>query len=267
MKSFDPEDLLRTIEKYRPTFTSLVPTHYRMMLDLPEKVRNAYDVGSVRQLLISSAPAARELKLEIMDFFPGVELWEAYGTTEGGMVTLLRPEDQLKKLGSIGKECFGVDRIKLLDDDGRPVEDGRVGELWYRTPMLFDGYLGEPEKTASAFRGEWSSAGDMARRDGDGYYYLVDRKENMIITGGENVYPAEVEKALESHPAVKEKAVIGLPDRKWGEIITAVIVLHEGYEPGEDLARDIINHCRRHIAAFMRPRIAPGPERAFRCRR
>ena len=254
MKSFEPRDLLRSIQRHRPSFTSMVPTHYRMILDLPEDVKRAYDVASIRQLLISSAPAGRELKLEIMEFFRGVELWEAYGTTEGGMVTLLRPEDQLRKLGSVGRECFGVDRIKLLDEDGNPVKDGEVGELFYRTPMLFDGYLGNLDKTSRAFKGEWSSAGDMARRDEEGYYYLVDRKENMIITGGENVYPSEVEAVLRTHQAVKENAVIGLPDRKWGEAVTAVVVLKEGYRPGDQLAHEIVDHCRQRIAGFMKPR-------------
>jgi len=191
MVSFDPEDLLRTIETYRITFTSLVPTHYIMMLSLPDEVKDSYDVSSIRQLLISSAPARKDLKAAIMDYFKNAELWEAYGSTEGGLVTLLRPEDQFKKLGSIGKEIFGTDRIRILDEDRKEVPDGEVGELFYRTPMLFKQYLKEPEKTKEAFDGEWSSAGDMVRRDEDGYYTLVDRKANMIITGGENVYPSE----------------------------------------------------------------------------
>ncbi|MEW6188225.1 MAG: AMP-binding protein, partial [Thermodesulfobacteriota bacterium] len=135
MVSFDPEDLLRTIARYKITFTSLVPTHYIMILALPDEKKKAIDVSSIRQLLISSAPARKELKLAIMDYFKNAELWEAYGSTEGGLVTLLRPEDQFKKLGSIGKEIFGTDRIRILDDNRRPVPDGQVGELFYRTPM------------------------------------------------------------------------------------------------------------------------------------
>nr|MBC8419097.1 AMP-binding protein [Desulfobacterales bacterium] len=147
MVSFDPEDLLRTVEKYKITFTSLVPTHYIMMLALPEDVKNNVDVSSIRQLLVSSAPARKDLKLAIMDYFKNAELWEAYGSTEGGLITLLRPEDQFKKLGSIGKEIFGTDRIRILDEDRNEVPDGQVGELVYRTPMLFKEYLKEPEKT------------------------------------------------------------------------------------------------------------------------
>ncbi|MBW2015285.1 MAG: AMP-binding protein [Deltaproteobacteria bacterium] len=254
MVSFDPEDLLKTIAEYKITFTSLVPTHYVMMLALPDEVKNKYDVSSIRQLLISSAPARKDLKLAIMDYFKNAELWEAYGSTEGGLVTLLRPEDQFKKLGSIGKEIFGTDRIKVLDENKKEVPDGEVGELFYRTPMLFTEYLKEPEKTKEAFFGEWSSAGDMVKRDEDGYYTLVDRKANMIITGGENVYPSEVEECVASHEAVKDVAIIGVPDPKWGEAIKAVVVLHDGYEASDELAKDIMNYTKGKLAGFKRPK-------------
>jgi fatty-acyl-CoA synthase len=254
MISFDPEDLLRTIDKYKITFTSLVPTHYIMILALPDEVKNDIDVSSIRQLLVSSAPARKDLKVAIMDYFKNAELWEAYGSTEGGLVTLLRPEDQFKKLGSIGKEIFGTDRIRILDEDRNEVPDGEVGELFYRTPMLFKQYLKEPEKTKEAFEGEWSSAGDMVKRDEDGYYTLVDRKANMIITGGENVYPSEVEEVVGSHEAVQDVAVIGIPDDKWGEAIKAVVVLNSGYEQGDDLAKEILDYCRGKIAGYKRPK-------------
>lgn len=254
MVSFDPVDLLQTIEKYKITFTSLVPTHYIMMLTLPDEVRNSIDVSSIRQLLISSAPARKDLKLAIMDYFKNAELWEAYGSTEGGLVTLLRPEDQFKKLGSIGKEIFGTDRIRILDEDRNEVPDGQVGELFYRTPMLFKEYLKEPEKTKEAFEDGWSSAGDMVVRDEDGYYTLVDRKANMIITGGENVYPSEVEDVVGGHEAVRDIAVIGIPDDKWGEAVKAVVVLNEGYKPGDELAKGIIDFSRGKLAGFKRPK-------------
>ena len=254
MVSFDPEDLLRTIEKYKITFTSLVPTHYVMILSLPDEVKKRYDVSSIRQLLISSAPARKELKLAIMDYFKNAELWEAYGSTEGGLVTLLRPEDQFKKLGTIGREIFGIDRIRLLDENKQEVPDGEVGELFYRTPMLFKEYLKDPEKTKEAFYEGWSSAGDMAKRDEDGYYILVDRKANMIITGGENVYPSEVEAVIATHEAVEDVAVIGVPDPKWGEAVKAVVVLKDGYEPTEELSKGIIEWTKGKIAGYKRPK-------------
>jgi acyl-CoA synthetase (AMP-forming)/AMP-acid ligase II len=254
MVSFDPEDLLKTIEEYQITFTSLVPTHYRMILDLPVDLRESIRVSSIRQLLISSAPASKDLKIAIMDYFDNAELWEAYGSTEGGICTLLRPEDQFRKLGSIGKEVFGTDRIKLLDEDRKEVANGSIGELYYRGPSVFKEYFKDPEKTKEAFEGEWFSAGDMAKRDEDGYYYLVDRKANMIITGGENVYPSEVENVLKEHSGVKEVAVIGIPDEKWGEAIKAIIVLQKEYEPGPELAQEIKDFARDKIAGYKRPK-------------
>ncbi|MCL0098209.1 AMP-binding protein, partial [Dehalococcoidia bacterium] len=252
--SFDPEDLLRTIAEYRITFTSLVPTHYVMMLALPDDVRNSIDVSSIRQLLISSAPARKDLKLAIMDYFKNAELWEAYGSTEAGLVTLLRPEEQFQKLGSIGREIFGTDRIRILDENRKEVPDGEVGELFSRTPMVFKGYWKDPQKTRDAFDGEWCSAGDMVRRDEDGYYTLVDRKANMIITGGENVYPSEVENVIGAHKAVKEVAVIGVPDEKWGEAVKAIVVSHDGCQPGEELAKEIVDFCRGKLAGYKRPK-------------
>jgi len=254
MATFEPEDMLKTFSEYHITFTSLVPTHYIMMLALPEEVKQKYDVSTIRQLLISSAPARKDLKVAIMEYFRNAELWEAYGSTEAGLVTLLRPEDQFKKLGSIGREIFGIDRIKILDEEGNEVPEGAVGELYSRTPQVFTEYWKDPEKTREVFRGEWFSAGDMCRRDEDGYYYLVDRKANMIITGGENVYPSEVEGCVGGHEAVRDVAVIGVPDAQWGEAIKAVVVLHDGYEPSDQLAQEIMEFCKGRIAGYKRPK-------------
>jgi fatty-acyl-CoA synthase len=254
MVSFDPEDLLRTIDEEKITFTSLVPTHYIMMLALPEEIKSKYNVSSIRQLLISSAPARKDTKIEIMKYFKNAELWEAYGSTEQGLMTLLRPEDQMTKLGSIGKEIFGTDRIKLLDENRNEVAGGEVGEIFARTPIAFKEYWKDPEKSKQVFEGEWSTAGDMGKRDEDGYLYLVDRKANMIITGGENVYPSEVENALGPHPAVKDVAVIGVPDKKWGEAVKAVVILHDNYPPSEELATELIQTCRGKIAGYKTPK-------------
>jgi fatty-acyl-CoA synthase len=250
-KSFDPEQLLQTLAAEKVTFTSLVPTHYIMMLGLPEATRRRYDVDSVSKLMISSAPARRETKLGIMEHFRNSQLFELYGSTEAGWVTLLRPDEQLAKLGSVGREWTGSGAIKLLDAEGNEVSDGDVGELFSRTPYVFDGYWKNPEKTAEAFRGLWCSVGDMARRDEDGYYYLVDRKSNMIISGGENVYPSEVESLLGQHPAVKDVAVVGVPDAKWGEAVHAVVVLHAGSTADE---AGILDWCKTRIAGYKRPR-------------
>jgi acyl-CoA synthetase (AMP-forming)/AMP-acid ligase II len=249
-QSFDPEALLATLAGQGVTFTSLVPTQYIMVLGLPEETKARYDVSKVTKLMISSAPARRDTKLAIMDYFVNSGLYELYGSTEAGFVTLLRPEEQLSKLGSVGREWTGSGPIRLLGDQGKEVPDGEVGELFSRTPYAFDGYWGDPGKTAEAFRGAWCSVGDLARRDPDGYYFVVDRKSNVIISGGENIYPSEVEGLLGSHPEVRDVAVIGIPDDTWGERVHAVVVLH----PGSTLTEEgLLEWCRPRIAGYKRP--------------
>ena len=249
-RSFDPEALLATLANEKVTFTSLVPTHYIMLLALPEEVKRKYDVGSVGKLMISSAPARKDTKLAILDYFRNGKLHELYGSTEAGWVTLLRPDEQIERLGSVGREWAGSGPIRLLDPQGSEVPDGEVGELFSRTSYVFDGYWRNDDKTAEAFRGDWCSVGDLARRDADGFIWLVDRKSNMIITGGENVYPSEVESVLGSHPKVKDVAVIGVPHDKWGETVQAVVVLHEGEQAGENELRQ---WCKHRLAGFKCP--------------
>ncbi|WP_137893003.1 AMP-binding protein [Ramlibacter sp. 2FC] len=249
-KSFDPEALLATLASDKVTFTSLVPTHYIMMLGLPADTKAKYDVSAVEKLMISSAPARKDTKLAIMEFFRNGKLYELYGSTEAGWVTLLRPHEQFDRLGSVGREWAGSGAIRLLDPEGREVPDGEVGELFSRTPYVFDGYWKNPEKTSEALRGDWCSVGDMARRDADGYIHLVDRKSNMIISGGENVYPSEVEGVIGAHPKVKDVAVLGLPHEKWGEAVHAVVVLHAGLQAQEE---EILDWCRSRMAGYKRP--------------
>jgi acyl-CoA synthetase (AMP-forming)/AMP-acid ligase II len=249
-RSFDPESLLATLSEQHVTFTSLVPTHYIMMLGLPDAVKAKYDVSAVEKLMISSAPARKETKLAIMEFFRNGQLYELYGSTEAGWVTLLRPHEQIDRLGSVGREWAGSGPIRLLDPQGHEVPDGEVGELHSRTAYSFDGYWKNPEKTAEAYRGDWCSVGDMARRDADGFIHLVDRKSNMIISGGENIYPSEVEAVLGQHPSVKDVAVIGVPHDKWGEAVHAVVVLHQGQALSED---QLLDWCKGRMAGYKRP--------------
>ena len=250
-KSFDPEHLLRTLAERHISFTSLVPTHYIMMLGLPAAVRSKYIVDRIDKLLISSAPARRDTKLAILEHFKNSKLFEGYGSTEAGWVTLLLPEEQLNKLGSIGRELPGTGKIRLLDTGGEEVPEGEVGELFFNTPYTFQGYWSLPEQTKQAFRGAYCSVGDMARRDADGYYFLVDRKSNMIISGGENVYPSEVESLLGGFPKLREVAVIGVPHDKWGETVHAVIVLRDGEKASES---EVLDWCKDKIAGYKRPR-------------
>jgi acyl-CoA synthetase (AMP-forming)/AMP-acid ligase II len=250
--NFDAAELLEIIDREGTTFTSLIPTHYALILSAPEEVRRSFDGSSMKQILCSSAPVRQQTKLDIMMFFKNAALFEAYGSTEAGLVTLLRPEDQLKKLGSIGKEAAGIDRIMILDEERRPVKPGDTGELYSRGPMMFREYYKMPEKTRSSFMGEYFSAGDMARIDGDGYYYLVDRKANMIITGGEHVYPTEVEEVISKHPAVFDVAVVGVPHDKWGEAVKAVVILKDGMKATE---MEITDYCtEKGMPSFKRPK-------------
>jgi acyl-CoA synthetase (AMP-forming)/AMP-acid ligase II len=249
-RHFRAEEILEIIEKEKITYISLIPTHYNLILNAPEDAKKR-DVSSIRKLLCSSAPATKSMKKEIMKFFPGVELYEAYGSTEAGLVTLLKPEDQMRKLGSIGYEAVGTDCVKLLDENGNEVGIKEIGELYSRGPMMFDEYYKMPEKTKSSFIGEWFSAGDMATRDEEGFFYIVDRKDNMIITGGEHVYPTEVQEIIVTHPDVFDVAVIGLPHDKWGEQVTAIVV------PKEDIKVDenkILEYCRNKISGYKRPK-------------
>jgi acyl-CoA synthetase (AMP-forming)/AMP-acid ligase II len=250
-RSFKPDQILDIIQRERITFISLIPTHYSLILHVSEDARRS-DVSSIRKLLCSSAPVRRDMKLEIMAFFPGVELYEAYGSTEAGIVTVLKPEDQIRKLGSIGFESLGTDFVKILDEDGKEVDIGEIGELYSRGPMLFDGYYKAPEKTAASFRGEWFTAGDMARRDADGFYEIIDRKDNLIITGGEHVYPSEVEKVIGSHPRVFDVAIVGLPHLKWGEAVTAFVIPQNPADP--PTGEEIVAHCRDKMAGYKRPK-------------
>jgi acyl-CoA synthetase (AMP-forming)/AMP-acid ligase II len=248
---FDPAELLALLAREHVTFTSLVPTHYIMMLGLPAEVKAQHDLSRVGKLLVSSAPARRDTKLAILELFPNGRLFELYGSTEAGWVTVLRPDEQIEHLGSVGREWAGSGAIRLLDVDGREVADGEVGELYSRTSYVFSGYWKNPDKTRESFQDSWCSVGDMARRDDQGFIHLVDRKSNMIISGGENIYPSEVEAVLAAHPTVQDVAVIGVPDDKWGEAVQAVIVPRLGctVETGALEA-----WCRERMAGYKRPR-------------
>lgn len=250
-KNFDAEHCVRVLAGGQATFTSLVPTHYIMMLGLPQAVRGKHSFDKITKLVISSAPARPETKRAVMEMFPQSGLYEIYGATETGWVTMLHPDEQFTKLGSVGRECVGAAPIRILGEDGVEVPDGKPGELFSCNAHTFDGYWRLPEKTREAFRGDYCSVGDMAWRDPDGYIHLSDRKSNMIISGGENIYPLEVESMLGAHPLVKDIAVIGLPDETWGERVHAVIVLHDDAALTEG---ELIAWSKDRVAGFKRPR-------------
>ena len=244
--SFDPE-LCLSVMQDGVTFSSMVPTHYAMMLDTPR----TGTFGSVEKLLVSSATAFPETKRQIIEMFPNSGLYELYGSTEAGWVTVLHPDEQFDHMGTVGREVIGSHPVRILDDEGREVADGEAGELFSCSPYQFDGYWNLPEKTAEAFRGPYLSVGDLAIRDEMGFIRLIDRKKNLIVSGGENIYPVEVEQVLIDHPALREVAVVGRPDPKWSERVVACVVP----KPGAELdPNEIIEWSRDRLAGFRRPR-------------
>ncbi len=248
---FDAEEIIRIVEKERITMTSLVPTMLSMILNLPQAIKDKYDVASLTRLLASSAPLMTRTKEETVKYFKQAELFEGYGSTETGSVTVLGPEDQLAKVRSVGLPAPGKE-IRLLDDEGNDVKPGAIGEIYVKGfGVLLQEYWRNPKDTSDAFRGAWCTVGDMARMDDEGYLYLEDRKKEMIISGGENVYPSEVENVLVKHPSILEAAVVGIPDEHWGEKVHASLVTRQGAQVSVE---DLLGFCKDKLAGYKRPR-------------
>jgi acyl-CoA synthetase (AMP-forming)/AMP-acid ligase II len=179
-----------------------------------------------------------------------VEIVNAFGQTEMSSNTcFLRGEDAIRKMGSVGRPALGVE-VRIVDEEGGDVTPGEVGEIVYRGPTVMQGYHGKPEATAEAFTGGWFHSGDLVREDADGFIYVVDRLKDMLISGGENVYPAEVERALIDHPGVAEVAVVGIPHERWVETPLAVVVADPDVEVTEE---ELIAHCRERLAGYKKP--------------
>ncbi len=256
MRKFDPEHALHLIDTHRVTSTFMAPTLVKRILDLPESVRARYDVASMKSLVVAAAPCPMRVKEEALRYF-GPCFYEFYGSTELGVNTILEPADVLRKPGSCGRAAPNVE-MALLDDDGKPVAPGEPGELYVRRfEGMFDGYYKNPEATAQTRRGEWYSVGDVARVDADGYYYICDRKRDMIISAGVNIYPAEIEDALHRHPAIEDVAVFGVPDDDWGERVHAAIQLRPGHALTADEVRAF---ARAHVADYKVPREVSFPQ-------
>ena len=250
MRKFDAEDALRHIERHRCTTTFMAPTLLKRIVDLPAAVRARYDVHSMRSIVMAAAPCPMRVKAQVLEMF-GPVLYEFYGSTELGVNTVLRPEDVLRKPGSCGRAAPGVE-LAVWDDDGRPVPAGTPGELFVRRYSgVFDEYYKNPTATAQTSRGEWMSVGDVAWIDAEGFVYICDRKRDMIISGGVNIYPAEIEDVLHRHPAIEDAAVFGVPDAEWGERVHAAVELRAGMMATE---RDVVEFCRAHLADYKAPR-------------
>jgi acyl-CoA synthetase (AMP-forming)/AMP-acid ligase II len=245
---FDATQVLKTFAEERITWTPMAPTMYTMLL---EKLRERpYDVGSLRGLVCAASPLPVATKKEVLERFPTTGLYEYYGSTEAGFYTVLKPVDQLRKVGSVGQPWRGC-ALRVLDADGNDLPIGEVGRVYKRGMSLGAAYLNSSEATAAAFRSEWMTNDDLGYLDDEGYLYLVGRAKDMIISGGVNIYPAEIEEALVTHPAVFQAAVVGLPDERWGEIVTAFVVVCEGMSVSEE---ELIGLCRERLAGYKCPR-------------
>jgi fatty-acyl-CoA synthase len=251
MERFDPVRALALIEQHRVTHAQFVPTMFIRMLKLPESERQRFDLSSLRSVAHAAAPCPIDVKRRMIEWW-GPIICEYYSSTEGVGATFITAEEWLAHPGSVGRPMFGVPHI--LDDDGRELPRGEPGTIWFDGVMPFD-YHGDPDKTA-ALRNDngWGSVGDMGYLDEDGYLYLTDRKSFMIISGGVNIYPQEIENLLVSHPEVMDVAVIGVPNADFGEEVKAVVEPVDWTAAGDELAAELIAYCRKHLAGYKCPR-------------
>jgi fatty-acyl-CoA synthase/long-chain acyl-CoA synthetase len=250
-RRFDAEDWLRLVAKYRVSMTFSAPAPIRMICGLPDEVKRRHDVSSMKRMVANAAPWSMALKEAYMRDFGEDSLWEVYGSTELGVDTVLAPADHRKRPGSCGRAVPGVE-IRLYDEAGNEItEPDMPGEVFVRSANTFNGYYKADSATRAAQRGDFASVGDIAYRDADGYYYICDRKTDMIISGGMNIYPAEIEAALERHPDIADVAVFGIPSEEWGESVHAVVVTRAG----RTLAPDAVTaFAREHLAGYKTPR-------------
>jgi acyl-CoA synthetase (AMP-forming)/AMP-acid ligase II len=252
-RKFNAEDWLRIVDKHKVSSTFSAPTPIRMICALPAEVKAKYDTSSMRRMIANAAPWSFALKQMYLADFPADSLFEVYGSTELGVNCVLRPEDQLRKPGSCGQPSPMVE-IKLFDDDGNEVTGigpDHPGELFVKSPSVFADYYKQHDKFEADQKHGYQTVGDIAYRDDEGFLYICDRKKDMIISGGMNIYPAEIEAALESHPDIYEAAVFGIPSEEWGETVHAVVVQREGAGLTD---ADVVAHAREHLASYKVPR-------------
>ncbi len=246
---FNPEYIMKTIEKERINSIILIPAMANFLLLLPNI--DKYDTSSLEFWGTSGAILPTEIRKRIMKHFPNVKIFDFFGMTEmSGLVSGLAHSESQGRETSVGKALPFIE-IRVVDDEDNDVPVGVVGEAIYRGPSVLKEYYKNPQATAEAMRGDWFHSGDLVRRDEEGYLYILDRKKDMIISGGENIYPAEIEEVLYKHPKILECAVIGVHDEEWGESVKAVVVRKQG----EDLtAEEVVEFCKGHLASYKKPK-------------
>jgi acyl-CoA synthetase (AMP-forming)/AMP-acid ligase II len=249
MRRFDPEDALRLIEKYKAAWTFMAPTLLMRIVNLPDEVKTKYDVSSMTSIVVAAAPCPFDVKRRVLDLF-GPSLYEFYGASETGMNTLMTPEEHLKKPGACGKVIEGQD-IRIVNDQGEEAAVGEPGEVYIKAAGMIDEYYKNEEATKESWRGEYFTVGDVGYFDEDGYLYISDRKKDMIISGGVNIYCAEIENAIHAHPKVWDVAVIGIPHEEFGEQVHAIVQP----KPDESLTEgEVIAWVGEHLADYKKPR-------------
>jgi acyl-CoA synthetase (AMP-forming)/AMP-acid ligase II len=249
LQGFPLPEFFGLIQKEKISAFFAVPTMFARMVEHPNF--GDYDLNSVRLLFTGGAVTSVELKEKIMKAFPRASLDDLMGLTEGGPLTTFLPHrDALRKPGSVGRAHFSQ-MVRVVNAKGEDVRGDEIGEIIVKGPAVMKGYYKDPEATAKALKDGWLYTGDLARVDEEGYQYLAVRRTDLIVSGGENIYPAEVEKILLEHPKVKDAAVIGVKDKEWGERVTAVVVPGEGERPAEE---EILAFCRERLAGYKRPR-------------
>ena len=251
MDGFEAESTLELVARHRVTHTHMVATMFHRMLALPDAVRSVHRTDSLRWVLHGAAPCPVHVKHAMLDWL-GPVLFEYYAATEGGGF-FIGPEDWRRKPGSVGH--VREQTVHVLDEAGEPASIGEVGTVYFGAPDKgrFE-YFKDPEKTASAYRGDLFTMGDHGYLDNEGFLFLTGRSAELIISGGVNIYPAEVDDVLLMHPGVADAATVGVPNEEWGEEVKSVVELEPGREPGEALARELIEHCRAHLAGYKCPR-------------
>jgi acyl-CoA synthetase (AMP-forming)/AMP-acid ligase II len=246
---FNPVEIMQLLEREKCDCVLLIPAMANFLLLIPDL--DKYDTSSLKAWFSGAAVLPTELRKRIMETFPHVKIADCFGQTEtSGLVSILRPSDAERKVASVGRG-LGLVEIRVVDDQDRDVSVGEVGEAIYRGPNIMKEYHNDPEVTAVAFRNGWFHSGDLVRQDEEGFIYVVDRKKDMIVSGGENIYPAEVEEVLYKHPKILEAAVIGVHDEQWGENVKAIVVT----KPGQTLTEEeVIEFCKEHLASYKKPK-------------
>lgn len=248
-REFEPMKVLHDIQDYKLENLFMIPSIWIVLLEIP--TLSEFDLSSVKKCGTGSALCPVEVKKRLMKYFPNAEFYDVFGQTETSAgTTMLLPEDTIRKTDSVGKPLMNVE-VRVVDDNMNDVPIGEIGEIVYRGPNVMKGYYKNEEATAEAFKGGWFHSGDLVKMDEEGFVYVVDRKKDMIISGGENIYPAEIEEVLHKHDAILEAAVIGVPDEKWGENVKAYIVLKEGKQLDE---KEVINFCLEYLASYKKPK-------------